>query len=244
MFLKKKAVTLRFITNNKSAFRYCKPDKSTKFLPAWWKELARSHDSKEGIPDMTHCAGFLDMYKHSITLPLWSDLKLEIGAIGSGNYEWSFSDLRSEIVVHAERQRGGLMPDSEYQHLKMHSPWLLECNEDINLAWVEPVYSNLPSNFKLLTGVTSAKYMPEIHVNFMMKRESVDTSIKLEVNQPLVHLVPLTEMEIKIEHMLVSDAEFNDKRTVQYYSTTQRFKHLLKYSKNQEAKCPFGFGGK
>ena len=43
MFFKKKPVTFRFVTSNKSAFAYTKRDKATKFFPKWWKDLADLH---------------------------------------------------------------------------------------------------------------------------------------------------------------------------------------------------------
>ena len=231
MFWGKKAVTLRFVTNNKSAFMYAKPDKSTKFLPAWWKDLAKGQRARENM-DMTHCHGFLDLYKKSIILPMWSYLKIDVGVIGTDFYQWEYGDGRSDLSVHPEGQRGSFLPESGYQHIKLISPWLMECDEDISVAWLDVKYGD-KNNPYALSGVTKPKQMSGSNINMMLPRGEQLKTYEFDVGDPLVHLIPLTEREVKLEWELVSNEEFSDRQPVILYSKFGRHTKALK-------QCPFG----
>ena len=233
MFWKKKPVTFKFVTCNKKAYEYAKPDRATKFLPTWWKDLAKEHKKNQSV-DMTNCNGFLDLYKQSMIVPLWSGLTLNIGGEGTEYYDWEYSDSVSLAAEHPPMQRGGLFPADKHQHLKLTSPWLLVCDEEIDVSWQQPTYSNPVNGIIALSGITRPKHMPAVNINLMFERN--DTRYLLDVGYPLMHLIPLTEREFKVEHELVSFDEFEKMQPLLIPSLYGRYSKTLKH----KAKCPFG----
>ena len=232
MFWKNKPLVLRFVTCDRDAFAFAKPDKATKFFPNWWKELAKNHKNHEER-DMTYCNGFVDLYKKSIIIPAWSHFKT---TIGYDFYEWNFIDGRSEAVEHAPFQRGSFLPESEYQHLKLVSPWIMECDEDVFVSWQEPMYSQTISGMKVMTGLTQPKYMSAININIMFKKEQETQQYEFDLGYPLVQLLPLTEREFKIEHLLVTKEEYDARHPLKYHSKFAQHNKTIKALQQ----CPFG----
>jgi hypothetical protein len=95
-----KPVVIDCYTDNPHAFEYAKPSKATEFLPKWWKSLP-----KDGHANMSRCAGFIDLYRKSYVLPMWSDFDVWFNPDGS--YNWQYADLRSEAQVHDQAQYTG-----------------------------------------------------------------------------------------------------------------------------------------
>lgn len=225
----KKPVVLKFITYDKDSYAFAKPDKATKFFPDWWKELARNHKNHER-QDMTYCNGFVDLYKKSIIVPAWSHFK---ATIGHDFYQWKYIDGKSEAIAHAKEQRGSLF--AEYQHLKLMCPWQMECDEDVFVSWQEPVYSQTLEGMKVLSGLTQPKYMNLININMMFKREQEIQQYEFDLGYPLVQLLPLTEREVKIEHLLVTKQEYADRESLTYQSKFAQHNKAVKV----QQKCPF-----
>ena len=238
MFFKKKPVTFRFVTSNKSAFAYTKPDKATKFFPKWWKDLAKGQRERDSL-DMTHCHGFLDLYKRSIIVPMWSYLTVKVGEIGTEFYEWQYADGKSELQIHAEEQRGSFLPAKEHQHVKLISPWLMECDEEVAVSWQPVAYADIQTKASVLPAVVIPKQMSIVNINMMLPRENEPTVYAFDAGQPLVQLVPLTEREIKIEHLYVSHENFEERQPPVFFSKVARHTKGLKLM-NEQSKCPFG----
>ena len=232
MFWKKKPLTIRFVTSNRDAFAFCKPDKATKFFPNWWKELAKNHKNNE-LQDMTYCNGFIDLYKKSIIVPSWSHFDM---TVGYDFYEWKFIDGVSTANEHPPAQRGSLFPETEYQHLKLSCPWYMECDEDIFVSWQEPTYSQNIHGVQILSGLTQPKYMSAVNINIMFKREQETRQYEWDLGYPLVQMLPLTEREFKIEHLLLSEEEIKNRRPFKYHSKFAQHNKVVK----ELSKCPFG----
>lgn len=238
MFLKKKPVTFRFVTANKSAYTFTKPERGTKFFPKWWKDLAKGHKQRE-TTDMTHCHGFLDLYKKSIILPMWSYLKMDIGPIGTTFHEWSFADQHSDIKNHPQYQRGSFLPEEEHQHLKLISPWWMECDEDVAVSWQAVNWRDEQSKINVLSAIVTPKDVSAMNINIMLPREDKPTVYEIDAGDPLVQLIPLTEREFKIEHHYVSQEEFERRAPVTLHGKYAKHTKALKFLKEQ-SKCPFG----
>ena len=234
MFWKKKPLILRFVTCDRDAFAFAKPDKATKFFPNWWKELAKNHKNHEER-DMTYCTGFVDLYKKSIIIPAWSHFSIEVGA--DSYYSWKFIDGKSNATEHPPYQRGDFMPNDDYQHLKLHAPWLLECDEDdVFVSWQEPFYSNNIKGVRIASGIIEPKYMSATNINMFFERTDKIRKYEFDIGYPLVQLIPLTEREFKIEHLLVSKEEFENRVPLKYQSKFAQYDKGTKILKQ----CPFG----
>lgn len=239
MFFKKKPLTFRFVTSNKSAFLYAKPDKGTKFFPNWWKDLAKGNRERESM-DMTHCHGFLDLYKEGIVVPMWSYLKVTVGAKDTSTYFWEFADAISQISEHPEWQRGSFMPNKEYQHVKLLSPWLLECDEDVSVLLLDSFYRDQQDGAATMHGILKPKEMSATNLNLILPRGDQPKTYEFDLGHPIVQIIPLTERDFKIEHVLLSEAEFNDRVPAQLFSKYNRHTKALRALKDDKPKCPFG----
>ena len=235
MFFKKKPVVFKFYTCNKDAFTLAKPDKAVKFFPKWWRELARNFN-EENKPDMTHCAGFLDMYKKSIIVPAWSDFEM---VVAYDFYNWSYVDGKSIAVEHTPNQRGSFLPEERYQHIKLISPWFMECDEDISVSWQEPTYSNEIEGMKVLPGIIVPSQMNEVNINLIFERTKDEKKYLITWGMPLIQMLPLTEREFKIEHYLITQDEFTGR--VKPRVQTKHMQHMKTIKKlEKQSKCPFG----
>jgi hypothetical protein len=233
MFWKKKPLTIRFVTSNRNVFTFAKPERATKFFPKWWKDLAKNHKNSEQL-DMTHCTGFLDLYKKSIIIPAWSYFFIEVG---DSHYSWSFIDGISHATEHAPFQRGEFRPNEDYQHLKLTSPWLLECDEDdVFVAFQEPFYSNDIKGIQIASGIVEPKYMSAVNINMFFERTDETKKYEFDIGYPLSQLLPLTEREFKIEHLLVSEEEYKNRQPLKYQSKFAQYNRGTKILKQ----CPFG----
>ena len=239
-----KPIILDCYTCDSSAFNTSKIQPATKFLPDWWKQIPK-YNSEPGslaiYPTMKGCSGFTDLFKTGFILPLWSDVAIEVGAIGTEYYRYQFSDKVSSAVSHAPDQRGSAYPVTNYLHLKLISPWLLSCDEPINFMFTDPVWTrDDPTQFTTLPGILEFVYQKGTNINLLFKRPPETIVQTLHFGQPLAQLVPLTERRVELKHHLISDAEY---RSLKNIGTNVTF--LGKYRANKQSikanGCPFHF---
>ena len=127
-FIKHKPIVVDCFTSKEVIYNNLPVDYSSNFFPEWWKKLDKKVTLDDNYvemdyPTMKSCLGFMDFYKNSVTIPLWCDYAVRVGHIGSGKLSWKFSDGITDAVVHPTFQRGDYLPDSDYIHTKIISPW-------------------------------------------------------------------------------------------------------------------------
>jgi hypothetical protein len=229
-----KPVVIDCYTDNPHAFEYAKPSKATEFLPKWWKSLP-----KDGHANMSRCAGFIDLYRKSYVLPMWSDFDVWFNPDGS--YNWQYADLRSEAQVHDQAQYTGWASKSDAAHLKLESPWYFFCKEDVYFQWTPATWAQ-DDVFEYLAvpGTSEYKYQNATNVNLMLSKKHEKITIPL--GRPLVFITPLTERKVIFRTHLISLDELQKKKTVFPPVTLGKYFALRKIRNKREAKCPFGFG--
>jgi hypothetical protein len=85
-------------------------------------------------------------------------------------------------------------------------------NRDVNMLWTAPVWNNFGvEDIVIAPGVFSAyKGLYEANINMFVKKN--ETKIyQLNFGDPLVHIVPLTNMPIKLHYHLVSQKELESR---------------------------------
>lgn len=213
-FCKKKPVVLNFYTAYKAVFEEAKPTKGVEQLPNWWKQLSNSYwDDGDCQPMSTakRCAGIIDLYKKAIVLPLASDVSLELGPTGDGFFRWASADNSVSVVEHPIPQRGSYLPNDRYQHIKMGSPWFVQCDEDVEFMFFQPTYNfETPETFIIPPAVINFKYQNATHVNIFLPRNAGTKKLLLEAGQPIVGLVPLTDRPIEMRFHLVTQNEIHE----------------------------------
>lgn len=230
---KKKPIVLTCITDNHHAMTMAPVQRAIKFIPDWWKSLPSSYkidDDFYSSATMKHCAGFVDLYKNGVITPMWSDLALEIGQRGSTFYRYQFSDGRSNAVQHISKQYQNYFDESKYQHLKIVSPWLFYCDEEINFMFSGVTWSSLRfSTITTLPGVINFKYQSSANINLLIRRTDQVQEILIPFHEPVCHIIPLSDRPLKLV-LSNDDKLFKERKTLSSRST-----FLRAYDTNKKA---------
>lgn len=234
-FFKKKEVVLDAFTFSEAVFKYAKVDTASKFYPEWWKNLPKN----KGVeffptPTMKTCDGIVNLYNTGFVIPLWSEISILVGKQGTGKLTWQYADYCSDAIVHPNWQYDNYYPVAEYAHLKLTTPWRFICNRGTQFSWSQPTFSMKSfKDYVVLPGVVNYIFNRETNINlFFIRDKEEDKVVNLEFNQPLVHLVPITDNKVKIKHHLISEDEYNK------LQLTKR--HFINSNKQlSNLKCPF-----
>ena len=222
-------------------------DYAHKFFPDWWKALPKSYNTTESlgpIATMKTCTGFNSFFNHGFMIPLWSDLM--IGLNGNGTFGWQYSDGVSSAGRHDPVQMNGYLDQQRYTHLKIHTPWMIRCKEDINWSWIPNTWAfQNPSQVVIPPAVVNYKYNYNTDVNTFLNFENTDGKILIKNGTPMVNVIPHTERKLKIHVHKVSNEEFfNLKETGISTSFLNKYnaQKTIMDRLEKEKKCPFGFG--
>jgi len=199
----KKKITLDCFTTKAYVIECAPIVPAIKLVPDWWKNIP-NQDAVYTLT-MRHCAGMVDYYKKSVAIPLWASMAITVGE--DKHYSWMFSDHTTEAVVHDTKiQAPNFLND--YGHLKITSPWLLKCKEDINWVWSHPTYDYANNNqINSFPAITNFYYQHQTHINTMVSLEKPQT-IVIPQGQILTMLTPMSDRKVEVIRHLVSDDEY------------------------------------
>ena len=241
---KKKEIVLNCYTCRADVYNFYPVVDASKKIPQWFKQIPapifkKIEDYNFTLGNLKQCVGFLDYYKKGFILPLWSDLSLTIGPKNTSDYRWQFSDKESEIDTHSPEQTNHNFDPELYQHLKLISPWLFLCDEDISFLAVEPGWHfDVFKTISILSGALNFKYQCGTNVNLFCRREEIKTEFLFEAGTPLCHYVPLTERKVVLKTHLISQEQYARMAKINSSISFNRYyekrKKILKTSG-----CPF-----
>lgn len=206
MFFKKKSIELNCYTSYNHVYDMFKIESAKKHIPDWFKELPSTFTdprSVNPIPTVKTCVGIASYFRNGFIIPMWTDA--QIGYVQANNgytnttqFVTQFSDGATKCQVHEQKQIGNnFMPDQTYANFKIFSPWVFDCDEDIDWLWTQPAYNfKYPDELILLPGALEFKYNSNVFINLGMRKLNENKEpkcINIEAGQPLVHLIPLTD---------------------------------------------------
>lgn len=208
-------VYLDCYTHSRQVYELAKIKSADKVRPDWIAKLPPSIEHPRGdnpnitFPEntMRMCAGVTDLYKNSFYLPMWEDVIIYVGPKGTERYQWKSVTPVTDVTVHAQPQRGTFLPALEYQHLKIHSPWVLDCREDVNFLMLDPFWDGDPYSERPFVppGTANYKYQGSTNINSFIPRPPIgDKKVVLKYGQPMALIVPLTERKVILRHHLIS----------------------------------------
>jgi hypothetical protein len=241
----KPKITLDLYTWRREIYDTAQPSKSNDFYPAWWKTLEKTKTPQNAIrpiPTMKVCTGFIDQYSAGIVVPMWSDCNIELPPKGNSDFRWDYADNISEAVPHPGWQRGTFLPDHEFAHLKLVSPWLGFCSTDVKWQLLQCAWNTeRPHDIIVPPGMLDFKYQNAININAFLRKTDAMRIEEIKFGQPMIQLVPLTEREVKVQCHLISREEWADRNA---YGRSVTFVGNYKIHKNaalkkQSGKCPF-----
>lgn len=235
MNLFNRSITLDCYTSDPQAYQYAKIQQAGKFIPDWWKSLPKDAP----FPTMRQCAGFLDLYKRSFVLPLWSDLDV---SIDGDQFTWQYHDQRSVANKHGNIQFGEWINEEEVFHLKLMSPWLIKCDKDVFFQWSDVTWDK-ERIFKYTTptAVVEYKHQPATNINLIFNKEKVK-EIRLHHGTPMAFITPLTEKKVVLRHHLLPESEIENMFTPFPAVSVGRYMKAKKLNASRVTSCPFGFG--
>lgn len=211
-FCKTKPTTVYFYTTREEVFNFSKPERASKFIPKWVKELPDSNfsdESKELFISKTlkTCPGFLNLYKTGFMFPMWSDLNVEVNP--DGQYRYQFIDKQSLAHHHGAKQINGFELTQSHVHVKLENPWLMTTDKNTDMLFSAPFWNNFGfGDVVVVPGMYDPKVAPvSANINLFFKKKQEKTVYELFFNQPLVHVVPITKEPLVLKHELVSEKE-------------------------------------
>lgn len=231
-FFKKKTVTLDCFTYSQYILNNFPISPSEKYFPDWWKKLPKDYQTSTQFwktSTMKKCRGFIDYYKNSFTLPLWSDLSIALSSNKEKRINWQFADRETRATLHDEEQRAGWL-DEDHIHIKLDTPWAVKSKKDSKFLWSFPFYNyKRIQEYQVLPGVVDFKWQNSINVNMILKYEIFPRVVDLYAGNPLVNLTAISDENIKIKLHQISVPEFSDIIRVPVFTNFYSFKKFCPY---------------
>lgn len=237
-WLKPSIINVDCLTSNTMVYDMAKIEPANRFMPTWWKKLPKSIGDHPHIRMATlkTCSGFVDLYKTGFIMPMWCDLAVDIGPIGSMSYRYQYSDNESSANEHVLEQKGEFCEIKKYQHLKLNSPWWMITKNDINWLFNDVVWNNTePPPYRTLPGIVNFKFVSGTNINLIFPRSEQEKQILIAYKTPIAHIVPLTEKKIKLRYELVDDQELK-KRSKSKNCSIKFLNRVHEYK--MQLKCP------
>jgi len=238
-FFKKSKLIVDFFTTRPDAYKYSPIDYAHKFYPDWWKKTSPSYEN--GFvkrPTIKSCNGIIDSYKKGFIIPLWSDLVFQVN---NKNISWNFADDLSQCNFHNYQQWQSYADMSKYYHLKIESPWIARCKENVNFYFTKPFWNHpLGEPYEILSGVLNFKYNDATNIQMMIDIQK-DYIYNLKALTPMIHAIPFTDKELLIKNHLVDDLEMKKIKNHRLKTFFNNYAKSMNISKKLESKCPFHF---
>jgi hypothetical protein len=243
----KKKVVLHCYTDNQTLYDFLAPEKANKFYPQWWKDLEASykeHRTPVPVATMKGCRGFIELYRNSIVLPMWSDLMVHVGDLKSKALTHAI--MNTPTTAHPVQQRGAWLPAKNYGHAKFDNPWIFHCDEPVQFMMSSPFYNlDKPEDLMIPPGILDFKYQQGANVNMLFDYREQARDVIIKAGDPVMMLTPLTEREVVIVKHKLSGVEFKDMKQMPFtFSNQYGFNKRVIDKAEAEKKCPFGFGKK
>ena len=250
IFSRKKTITLECFTSNELVYTLTPIVKSTQNFPDWFKKVEDSKIDKDekGFlvhkPTIKRCYGFLELYKKSITMESWADIKYEVTP--KDGYKYLFTHGKAE--EHPQCQRGEGFKN--YYHTKLTSPWHFREKTGVYFMLSPHVWNLENYYFTIPSGILNFDLQHGTNVNIFLPKPKKETYEFLIPNgHPLVHFTPLDHnIKVKIKNYLVDESELKKINGNLRISYIRGFNYLLDLKKRNEKrnikKCPFNFGDK
>jgi hypothetical protein len=244
-FFKRNKVTVDCFINNPVIYELFKIDHTHKYAPKEWKQLPATVDvkslqdprSKEMIPIPTakRCIGIANLFTNGFVMPSWTDFKIEMMPDGLFYKHDPMNSL--DASPHPKFMYWKELY-SEFQHVKLSSPWIIQEKSGINFAWQQCTYHNTErhANYHALSAVIDFKAQHNTHVNMFIRKGK---TVEFSAGDPLVQIIPLTERQVDLKCHVVDDREYA-KIASTYVTKSMWFgQHRSLYNQPTTSKCPF-----
>lgn len=213
LFSKNKPIVLTAYTDNRLLAEMLAPKPAKAKLPKYYKTMPHSvrvgsngcpvENSLEYQSTIRRCYGIHNFNTAGFLIPLWADYSIvtfngNLSCAGAKGYAGS-SD------VHGNEQSPGVL--DEFNALKLASPWVFRCSEEIQFLSVPNFYDSTEYADKFVIPPAVDDYSHQTSTNFFLlfNKNLPNQEIVLKCGTPLVKIVPLTERPVELKVELVED---------------------------------------
>jgi len=196
---KSKPIVLNCYTDDYGVYKFAKIQKSSVFIPNWWKDLKKIEESADdnNFRTMRGCPGFIELFKKSFVYPMWCDL--EVSSIETANDDsqlFQNSPLGNDIVTtHSPIQYNDAFRPG-FKHIKLNSPWFFQTKEDVDWI-VVPAFWNFESkNSDIFVPPAIDNYKRQHSTTWQMFIKTDGSIVHFSSGEPLVHLIPKTDRKV------------------------------------------------
>jgi len=237
-FHRRKKVIVDCFTADSFAYEYAPIIRGPKAFPNWWTKLpiADVNDINFSFEqrNMRRCYGFLELYKRSIVIPSWTDMRFKITP--DKGYTWLKTSGPDPIEHSKNQYQGGF---DNYYHSKLSSPWMLKEKTGLHFLFTSAIWNLENYDFLIPPGILEYDVNHATNVNILIPKKKTEYSFFIPVGKPLVHIIPIVDnAKIEIQNHFVTQNELN---RLFPPPTTLRGIYPLLDMKRKEKKCPFGF---
>lgn len=212
--------------------------RASRYVPDWWRSLDTyllTNNKVTGKPSMSPtmktCYGFVELYKHGLVMPLWSEVDL---FVEPNNYFFHGADHKFRIGSHPVEEWGNNFPD--HFHMKLISPWAIKENTGVKFIVAPCVWSHFADvpDLRILPGIVNYKYQHSTNINWFVPK--INKHIKLNVGLPLVQMVPLTDKKVKVKTHVIDEKEWTK---MELYPHNRFIGSFIRFMRTRN-KCPIG----
>lgn len=237
-------ITVDCFTTDSFLYEYSPIVRGTRCYPEWWKTLPRSGsivDQDLNLQNnMKNCYGFIELHKQSFVLRCWSDILFSVTE--NEGYKYNFLRGNANLEEHSSAQYNHAF--SKFYHAKLGSPWNLREKTGIHFAFFANHWHNEHLDYILPNGLIRYDWQNQTNVNMFIPKKNFTFTINL--NQPLVHIVPLTEKKVNMKCHLIDEKEW-ERMFIGVSRTFGGFRRAItelqkEKDEQKKSKCPFGFG--
>jgi len=248
-WFKRKKVVVDCFVNIPAVYELFKIDKANKFIPSEWKALPAFEElradekprTKMTVPVSTakRCFALGNLFSTGFVIPAWSDFGIEVFHDSTFNVADPMKVMQRETASHPSWMYWDTLYKG-YQHIKLCSPWLIREKSGVQFHWSQIDYQNTDryANVHILTGVLDYKAQHDTHVNMFVKKGSIT---QFKAGEPLVQVVPLTELDVELKCHLITDYEHAQMSRAYGQKVMWYGQHRELSKVKKESKCPFNF---
>jgi hypothetical protein len=238
IFIKPKQIIIDAFTINSGIHNYFSPSKATDFLPQWWKNLPKSiainkHDMTVDYATMKQCDGFIEQYKNSFIVPLWSDLIIKTYNDGRWQYMFSTEDTPS-MQEHREYMTRDVTEFNNIIQLKLPTPWLFVEKTGVKFQLHEPFWNRIHKLNEIRTAPGILNFKDQNAVVNVFLAEKINKEIHMNSGDPLLMFTPLSDKNIKIKSHVVDEGEWK-----RIHDKTMYVSSFSGFYKKNKIRCPF-----
>ena len=256
MSLNSKPLILNCYTTDKKVYNTAKINYATKFIPNWFKKTPNEVMLKNGdtVGTIKNCHGLTEMYRTAIVIPCWTEFKLDIlHKEDEDVYRWTTAKRDFAVNPHPHVQYKKFAGKNGAS-IKLVSPWMFQCDEEVNFVWHQPTWNmrDILDKLTLLPATVDYHTQHATEINYFLVRRDFERKVVLKALEPLVMIQAMDPRRIEIKNHLITEEEkqsrlywYNDLEApdATFASRTRRLDRIALQKRieylNSDEDCPF-----